>query len=263
MDSLAHPLTATQIIYLGMQHEAHEAPEATQIIYHEAPQYDNKKHCRICGGKLLLPAKTAYSLSKSWTDENLSRSKDSKYICRACAWFTEGKNRTRIWNANPVLFASQNESKPMTIPDFYNFIKEPFSVPSVFLIRGRDINLIRKHIQWRALDGVTYDRKKTKVLFYGIQLWKDGDKVTGTAVFDADVLVEMIDTMCNSASNFIESFIQKHSKESKKITNWFIQNYTMENLLDALRKQVTPDVYLAAYIASYLVADQLIAKEPV
>ena len=243
--ALITALTATQIIYFGMQGLTGEyQPEAV---------------CRICGGPLFLPSKPLKNISNSWTDENLCRRLDSNKICCACAWFTEGKNHTRIWNANPFLYASQETVSTLSIPDLFNLLKTGFATPSVLMIRGRDINLIRKHIQWRALDSVTYDMENTKVMFYGLQLWMEKTgQVIGTAIFSTPEMVKTVEIMIKKAQPYINSVIANTKK--KKLSEWFIQNLAMENLMSALMDVMTPSLFLAAYIASHVLAKEVIDR---
>ena len=241
------PLSATQIIYSGRR-QGNSGP------------IDPQRFCRICGGPLLLPFKPARELSASWNDEHFCRRRDSAYICRACGWFTEGKNRTLLWNARPVFYASRRESRTMTVPELDRFLRQEFPTPAVILLRGRDPNLLRKHIQWRVLEAVTYDRKKTRVLFYGLQLWRRGGQTTGTAIFDAGELVQLVDLLSNRALPDARAFLARQDGREKKTTAWFIQNLLMENFLKVLLPDLTMDLYLAAYVASYLLTEELLAE---
>lgn len=244
------PLSATQIIYAGLSSGRRQ----------EGPgEIDPHRFCRICGGPLLLPPKPLQERSGSWTDENLCRRKDSAYLCRACGWFTEGKNRARLWGARPVFYASPRESRTMTVPELYHFLREEFPAPAVFLVRGHDPNLLRKHIQWRVLDAVTYDRKKTRVLFCGLQLWRHGGQTTGTAAFDADEFVLLVDLLSRQARPYIQLLLARQRDKKKKPAAWFTQNLVMENFLKALHPDLTMDLYLAAYVASHVLTEELLS----
>ncbi len=214
--------------------------------------------CRICGGQLILPSKNLRKISNTWTDENMCRRLDSEDICCACAWFTQGKNRLGIWNRQPAIYATSNIYNTLTIPSFFDVLKSDFRVPAVFIIRGRDPNIIRKHVQWRILDGVTYDREKTKVLYFGINLWKTGSKMNGIAVFDINEMVSLIDLMVETSKDYTKTFLET---QKKKHTEWFVQNFTLQNIMNALKNNITSVTILAAYIASYVVADEILTTE--
>lgn len=242
------PLSSTQLIYTGINRLNSES--------------DPQRVCRICGGPLLLPEQPMKKISDSWTDENLCLRKDSEWICAACSWFTEGKNRTQIWNGKQVLYATQNENITMTIPEFHSFLQGDFETPAVFMVRGKDPNLIRKHIQWRAINNVTYSRKQVKVLLYGLQVWKTG-QIIGTAFFDTDEMLKTINVMQEKSTPYINLLIDRilaKSKKKKSLSEWFIQNLILENLLDAVADDMNTDIFLAAYIASNLMAVQILEE---
>lgn len=239
-------LTATQLIYSGTQGLTGE--------------YEPSESCHICGGLLFLPYKKVSELSANWTDGNLCRRLDSGKICIACSWFTAGKNRSLVWGSSPVFCATENGTDSLTVPEFYSLLKSGFTTPAVFMMRGRDSNLTRKHVQWRVLDSVTYDPKSTKVLFYGLQLWKEPTGLTiGTATFDSHWMLSVVESMMQTSSPYLEQFISNKKKVSqKKVSQWFVQNFVMQNLLAALMDKMTPELFLGSYIASHTLAKEVV-----
>jgi hypothetical protein len=110
------------------------------------------------------------------------------------------------------------------------------------------------------MNAVTYNRANVKVLFYGLQLWSDkSTQAIGTAVFDADRMVETIDVMVEKSRVFVDALLtatENKKKKSKKVSGWVIQNMVMKELVEALYDVITTELYLAAYIASSIIGSE-------
>ena len=213
--------------------------------------------CRICGGPLLGPSVGEEHLSGSWTDENLCLRRDSNRICAACAWFTTGNNRLNFWRGEAgteitaeqkklpgsVLFASEKESKNMSVLELLDFLASGFPTPCVFLLRGEDFLLSQKHQEWRLLHSMVYRRDRTIIPYVGLQLF-GGNKISGVAEFDTDKFLALVDEMAEMGREYVLPTLGRLKSE------WARQNATFRALLKGCEQTMAPDIYLAAYFAS-------------
>lgn len=201
--------------------------------------------CRICGGPLLLPVHHASGRSTSWTDENICRVRDSDYYCAACHWFTQGKNRRHIWEGKRVL-AAADALYHLTYQEFFQFLIDGFETPAVFLLRGTDPMITQKHIQWRAIDAVTYTTKKTRVVFAGLQAFK-GSKIDGLAEFELSRFLAMVQELQRKATDLLLPTLQHMKSE------WQKRNTVFLRLVETMDQSsmLTPANYLGAFLAAY------------
>lgn len=223
-----------------------QAFSGPQILYRAVKNEQaeiGKGHCRICGGPLLLPSKPAKQRSSSWTDENLCARRDEKNICKACAWFTEDRNRINFWQGQQVIFASQDQLIATNIPGLLAILESNFSTPAIFLVRGKDPQLARKHQQWRTIQAVTYSKEKVKIPFVGIQLFKE-DKISGIAEFISKDFCAQTRTLLQLSETYLIPTLGKLKSD------WAKQNTIFSHLITGLGDKMTPTNYLSAYIAS-------------
>lgn len=199
--------------------------------------------CRMCGGSLLAPSKPASSRSETWTDENLCLRRDSTRFCSPCGWFIEGNNRMNFWQSKSALFVSEIANHATTANNILKILESNFPIPSVFLLKGGDPQLSRKHQEWRTMQAVTHSRKKTHIAFAGLQRFKD-TKISGVAIVDADRFTALVRNMITLSTTYILPILE-HRK-----TNWARQNDIFTYILDGITQNISQETYLAAYIAS-------------
>lgn len=202
--------------------------------------------CRICGGTLDDGYTLAADRSENWTDENLCQRRDSEYICSACHWFTVGKNRTSFWRGNAVVFAAEHALQTTSPNGLLNLLATSFSLPSIFLIRGNDPNIPRKHQQWRTIEGVTYSRAQTKVALVGLQAFKAA-KLYGLAVFDCDELLEGVSQLSEQVRCYLLPTMEKMK------TDWQKRNYIYSKLMEGTQRSASPATLLLSYLTAYAV----------
>lgn len=200
--------------------------------------------CRICGGALLAPVQPARQRSESWTDENLCLRRDSPFLCQACAWFAAGNNRINFWQKKPALYMAEGENHPVSLLGLLQILKGDFKTPAVFLVKGRDPQLARKHQQWKTIRAVTDSRRKTKIPFIGIQRFRE-DKISGVAEFEADQFTAAVEMMRDLSQNYLLPAAERLQSD------WAKQNHVFSLLLNALGAAMSPANYLAAYLASH------------
>lgn len=232
-------LSGTQLLYLGLQKETRANYAIDETTLPPGPAV-----CRICGGPLLAGYKSASERSDNWTDENLCQRRDSNHICMACGWFTEGKNRTRFWSGNAAVHATETSFDSVSINGLLKKLSKPFPLPSVFILRGGDPNIPRKHQQWRTIEGVTESRQQTKVSFVGLQAFKLA-KLSGIAVFDADQMVEMVHRLTQLGN----TYLLPRTEQMK--SDWQKRNFIYHQLMEATKEAGTPTALLAAYFAAH------------
>ena len=189
-------LTSTQILYLG---------------WHKTKPEYGEGACLMCGGKILLPHKPAPAKAgNNWTDTNLCKRRDSNVFCAACHWVM--KNRNAVWKKDEpklkwVVFATENDYKVLDIKELYTLLKTDFETPAVIMVR---VGSSQKHISWRSLENITYNRNQTKITFFGIQ------GRAGSAIIDATELTSLVDDIIEQYKVIEKKAEEKHLSVKKK-----------------------------------------------
>lgn len=230
-----------------------------QLIYESMSTYplnfrEKGGHCRICGGQLTEDTFShEKSVSNSWTDEAICRSKESRHICAACHFFTIGSNKMTIWNKHNVIVATDT-FKTLTYNEFLDILKKDIIYPAVITLKGLDPHLTQKHIEWKSVNAISYCDQKIRIAFTGIQIFKES-KIDGIAEFDKIEFLELIKTFKALAEKYILPTMLKMKK------NWQKRNFIFSQLVAALQTEknycLTPTIFLAAFLTSFaVISDQ-------
>ncbi len=227
------PYSGPQLIFLGMTGETPAAGEGV---------------CRVCGGPLLLPA-VPHSGSDDWTDESICVRRDATHHCCACHWFMVGSNRSKIWQKKKALVFGEGVNMAMDVSNLPAVLASELPTPCVIMVAGRDSMAIsQKHQQWRTAIAVTTSRRRVRVALTAIQLG-DSTKVFGVAEFEADAFVQAVMSMADMARSFIVPTMVR-----VKTKNW--QKELFSRLLCSMGRKMNRENYLAAFVASHVVADE-------
>lgn len=238
-------ITGPQLIYLGLEKPLNK-------------NFDKSNVCRICGGHMLGNPIPESSRSLNWTDENLCRRKDSSMICEACNWFTVNRNRIKYWDKASGFYATKSNFLPLTSPaDLYYLLKEQTlhsslnletntSDASLLVLRGDDANISRKHQQWRTIDGVTYDRRCTKITVVGIRAFKEPGKLFGVIEVDADEFMKYIEYLVLQTRTFLLPTFKYMTSD------WQKRNQIYSDLRAATANIGSLSTILACYIVAHI-----------
>lgn len=228
----------------------------TQLIYkamgHHFIEEGSEERCRICGGRLDQEKKIV-SFSEKWTAESQVKRIDQPYCCQACKWFLEKNNRGSVWNSSFAYIATETKIYHYKTPkEFFQAFLTHSIFPAVFMIKGRNNTILRKHTQLKSIHAVSISENDINIIFSGIRI-----SYAKNAQVELDGIASARKQGFIEAVYFLKQQIHQYLQCSSKYKNYFAA------LKIAYQKQMTPELLLACFFASELANEELKNNENV
>lgn len=209
---------------------------------------DSEYKCRVCGGPMSEELNKC-SFSSNWTGESSLKRIDHEYVCDACKWFMEKNNRGACWNKSFGYIATENEILYCkTVVDFWELLsRKEICFPALFMIKGHNTTLLRKHTQWKSINALTMSKKSIKIIFSGIQVHYGKGNVSeldGFAEFELDAFIDTVYRLIGQ----IKKYLLKWSK--RRYRNYFT------TLKKVYKMQMTPTLLIACFFAAEIVKSE-------